>query len=48
MHEELDKIKLIAERNALLQGLITSESERRKKARHGGGRTIVTETHKFV
>ena len=31
MREELLKIELMAKRNTLLQGLITSESERRKK-----------------
>lgn len=47
LREEVGKIELMAERNTLLQGLITSESERRKKVCYGGGRAMVTTIYSF-
>lgn len=41
MRAELEKAELTAERNALLQGLVLSESERRKKVSPFNFRALV-------
>lgn len=40
MRAELEKAEMTARHNALLQGLVMSESERRKKVRSEGTRVV--------
>lgn len=48
MRAELEKAELTAERNTLLQGLVLSESERRKKVRNLVPGTLCSMPHAGV